>query len=209
MDSVKLALDTHMDCILSGIKNEELKDLIRYKTYFAGGCVRDLCRNKLPKDYDVWFIDEKSKNRFIELAGTELLIKTKINNYNQINTNTQFITLVSGNPDTVVKQFDFNINMGYYIPHLQILKIPDVGMNLKVGENVASPMNTLVRLKKFIEAGYRIEEEDLIKLGIQLTKMKPIETQDQLEAALRGLSARINLNRTITGILTIPFPFRM
>lgn len=209
MCNIKEQLKTRFELIINTLYNQETKDLVRQKCYFAGGAIRDLSRQLTPKDYDLYFIDDVSIAKFKELSANEFSLRvTKIGNYNQKDTQAQFITLLSGLPDSVTKRFDFTINNGYYIPALDVLQKGDMSNLLIPGENIESPMNSLVRLKKFQDKGFTIDENTLINLGVQLTNMDPIKTDADLEKALRGMSTYITLNRDLVPIFNddgIPF----
>lgn len=193
---IKEKLKSKLQEVLWTCYNEELKELIATKTYFAGGAVRDLHRNTSPKDYDMYFVDQASVTRFFELVVNEpYLKKTRINNYKHTPSKTQLITLIAGAPADVVKQFDFTINTGFYVPSTDELVLGDEGNKLAVCEKILSPMNALARVKKFVDKGYEVDTECLIGLGIQVSEMDPIDTKDKLDDALKGISAGVNYDK--------------
>jgi len=191
MENIKKKLRRLHEDLVDSLYLQTTKDIIKTKTFFAGGCVRDLIRNKQPKDYDLFFFSEEDRDLFVKEAHNNFALKkTAINNYNiQVgDCKVQIITVVCGMPDNLVKTFDFTINQGFYVPQLDILKHGDAGSDLLVCDNIQSPLNALVRTIKFVNDGYNITSETMIRLGVAVSKMQPITTEDQLIEALKGIS---------------------
>lgn len=189
-NDIKLHLKNVLLDLTKSLFNKEISELIKTKAFFAGGCIRDLYRGEAPKDYDLYFVDDESKDKFLELAKNEYsLQKTAINNYNHKNSKSQIITLLTGSPDFVVDRFDFTVNQGYYIPQMDLLRLGSLDSELRCCDKVFSPLNALVRLKKFQDKGFSYDETTLIELGIAVSNMKPITNREEIFEALKGLSA--------------------
>lgn len=195
---LKKTLKAKHEEFINTLYHQETKDLIKTKTYFAGGAIRDLLKNREPKDYDLFFVDTESNNKFKELAKKEFsLMETVIGNFNcKVGTSVQVVTLVSGSPDKVVSKFDFTINTGYYVPQMDTLVKPTVIISntLEVLPNVMSPLQALLRVSKFESMGYEVPQEVLIKLGVAISYLSPINTPERLLEELKGVSTSIVLD---------------
>lgn len=178
--------DKHEEFIDS-LYGGETKLLIRNKTYFAGGCIRDLNNSRIPKDYDLFFYDKESMSQFIELSRYEFSLKrTRAGNFNcKKGTSVQVITVLAGEPDELVKTFDFTINNGFYCTRDCELFLPREKVNLILNPEVYSPFNALLRVSKFVEMGYKISDKTLFKLGLMMVKFE--EASDAIES-LVGVS---------------------
>lgn len=181
------------------LSNKSLKEL-QGLYYYAGGCVRDLYNgNKKPKDYDIYFFDEESKNKAIAIFEKEenknKFKKTINGNYNY--GKYQFITLVTGTPKEVTNRSDFSINTGYYCPEVndkvvekKQLYIPDdlKTKTLNVMDKVFNPVNALIRLERFVKEGYKSDIKNLLKLSIQIQKRPDLTKEENLVKECMGLS---------------------
>lgn len=143
--------------------------------FFAGGCIRDLMLGLVPKDYDIYFYNtadiEKMKAYF---RSNRLNVEeTVMNNFNltlQYKDQPvvfQFITLMSGTPESVVGAFDFTMNMNFYIFSTEVIQVhADVGdLRLHPGTNILRPIHALCRVQKFVARGYSISHRELVALA--------------------------------------------
>ena len=143
--------------------------------FFAGGCLRDLSVSQIPKDYDIYFFNsadvEKVKEYF---AANQLNVESSpLNNYNltlQYKGQPvvfQFITLMTGSPESVIGAFDFTMNMNYYVFSTEETHIDnDVGdLRLHPGSNILRPIHALCRITKFLGRGYTISHRELVELA--------------------------------------------
>lgn len=186
---IRLTLKLKHEEFINSLFHQETKDLIRTKTFFAGGAIRDMIRGEIPKDYDLFFIDEESVNKFKSLVKREFSLKeTMIGNFNDRNSSVQVITLVSGSPTDVVNSFDFTINQGYYIPQMDVLSKGSTINILETCPNVYTPLQALLRIEKFRKMGYDVPMETIVNLGVAISKLNPLETSDQIRDALKGMS---------------------
>lgn len=187
--NIKIELKNKHQEFINSLYHDEVKDLIKTKSYFAGGAIRDLMRDEPPKDYDLFFIDEESVELFKNLVKKEFsLKKTKIGNFNSQTTGVQVITLVSGSPDSVVDTFDFTINQGYYLPQMDLLLKGEVTGILKVCPKLLSPLQALCRVEKFRKKGYDCPMQVLVDLGVAISKMGALNNEADIKKALMGMS---------------------
>lgn len=178
---------------------EETRELVKNKTYFAGGCIRDMIRGKEPKDYDLYFYDQESVDKFMVLARKEFSLKeTLIHNFNTKDRKIQLITVLSGMPEDLTEEFDFTINTGYYCPQIDTLKLGELNNILEPLPVTKSPFNALVRALQFVEKGYALPASTLVNLGIKINNMSKITTDEELQEALKGISTSFTLTGSIT-----------
>lgn len=184
---IKKFLKTKHEQFINTLFHAETRAMIRDNTYFAGGCVRDLSNGKIPRDYDLFFYEQKDCNKFIELSVNEFsLQKTKAGNANcKKGTAVQVITMISEYPAKLIRTFDFTINNGFYCLRSDKLVVPREKTNLVINPEIYSPFNALLRVSKFTELGYKVPDKTLFKLGLLITKFK-----DETEAieSLKGVS---------------------
>lgn len=196
---IKKELKAKHEAFIESLYWQETKDLVRAKTFFAGGCIRDMIRGKEPKDYDLYFYDQESVNKFKELAKKEFSLKeTLIHNFNSRSHKFQLITILCGMPESLTKNFDFTVNTGYYCPQLDTIKIGELSNVLYALPDTKSPFNALVRALQFVERGYALPAETIVKLGVQINHMNKIDTDEDLSNALKGISTSFTLQGKIT-----------
>lgn len=166
--------------------------------FFAGGCLRDLMINQVPKDYDIYFFNtadvEKVKAYF--KANRLNVEETSLNNYNltlQYKGQPvifQFITLMTGSPESVIGGFDFTMNMNYYVFSTEETRIhQDVGdLRLHPGPNIIRPIHALCRVTKFLGRGYTISHRELVELAEKAVghQIPQATKDDQLNHLISG-----------------------
>ena len=106
-------------------------DLPLHHAFLAGGCLRDLAQGEEPKDYDLFFFSKEDTDKvnayFTSIennnsfpAPVSSVTKSSLSNWNVDFSfkgkvyRFQFITLVHGQPEDLVKTFDFTVNSNYY-----------------------------------------------------------------------------------------------
>ena len=112
-----LHLDLKFDELLKKIECSELRDALKDKAYFAGGCIYCLRNDKPVKDYDVFLKDESLIENLKKLT-----IWSFASEYALTCGKFQVVIKYFGEPDLCVGQFDFKHNMHYYIPGTQKVK---------------------------------------------------------------------------------------
>lgn len=157
-----------------------LREKIKKKMYFAGGCIYCLNNDKQPKDYDIFLADNSLID---ELKRLELWSFTS--EYALTYGKFQLVIKYYGNPHQCVGQFDFKHNMYYYIPFSEYVKsaideeIFDffddyqfVNTNeLFFNEARARDIEGVyLRINKFVERGMKISKETKKKIKNRTTK---------------------------------------
>lgn len=173
------------------IMPSSIKELVEKHTYFAGGCVRDLARGKVPNDYDIFFDSKEALDAFCKVAETtNCFEKSPLGNFDWDfdGKKIQFITLLCGSPFDVIFKFDFTINSVYFFPFTSSSYISRHN-ELTFNTLCHTPVSTMARLARFLKDGYTINETQLLKMAVVLTNQKAIRDSKMLEEAAKGLSA--------------------
>jgi hypothetical protein len=175
-------LDSKLEEFLSRIEDLELKDALKEKLYFAGGCIYCLRNDKTPKDYDMFLMDDELIERLKNLD-----IWSFTSDYALTCGKFQIVIKYFGEPDDCVGQFDFKHNMHYYIPGTgkimcgytdELHRDPDIDdyiyletNELHFNENRARDIEGVwLRIKKFTDRGMTISKETKKKIKQRTTK---------------------------------------
>lgn len=183
--------------ILASIIDPELKKLVEEKTFLTGGCFKAIWHNETVNDYDFYFVDRQSSDKFKELIDKGLSNSNKpftvqndlkLHNYFPPSKTTefamtfiledeikvQFITKYVGSPEEVTNRFDFQHAKNYYIHKTGKFRVDYSTLTQKVlyfNESASHPVHALKRLKKFIEQGWSIEDSELIKIAEAINRV--------------------------------------
>lgn len=217
-------LKDHFRClfneILDGITCPELKELVKTKSFLTGGCFKSLLLKEKVNDYDFYFVDKESAEKFQKIIkeGVRSLIGFsdakkfrflfKVQTENAVtfqmgDKQIQFITRFYGLPDEVTGKFDWKHTQNYYIPALDVLKLDSQTIydkKLLFNTKATHPVNALKRMLKFIGQGWTIEDDQLLRVGESMSKLdftNPKVVQDQSiglylyrESKMRGYNSR-------------------
>lgn len=137
-----------------------LYDFVKQQGFVAGGAVRDLCMELVPKDYDIFFKTKEAIEEFKNSFGS-YLEKTPLDNYNY--TDFQFITMQHGSPDDVIAGFDWNVNMCYVdfsTGRAQLLS--KYQKLLAFNPNGKFPVSAFLRLPYLMSKGFTITHQELL-----------------------------------------------
>lgn len=164
------------------------EDIPLDKACFAGGCIRDLWRNKPPKDYDVFFFDLESAQRtadFFTTLNENLYVnksivsakRTHLGNWDvvfkisDILYVVQFIICNTNPIETLVASFDFTINTSYFDIAFSQLTLSDATKRntLELCEKTNKPFAALCRVPKFIKEGYEISNHTLAAIVTRIS----------------------------------------
>lgn len=183
---------------LEKIECSELRDSLKEKAYFAGGCIYCLRNDKPVKDYDMFLKDES----LIEELG-KLTIWSFTSEYALTCGKFQVVTKYFGEPDCCVGQFDFKHNMHYYIPGSQKIMCAYVEElfdtdpcfedfeylntdELIFNENRARDIEGVwLRVEKFVNRGMTISKETKKKIK-KKTSTKAIKAYKQSRSGGRS-----------------------
>lgn len=141
-------------------KIPDLYEFTLENCFIAGGAARDTIRSTPPKDYDMFFLSDSAKDEFIRKFGNHCTV-TGFGNYNW--DEFQFITLVTGSPESVTDTFDWNVNQVWFN-----LKAKRFGGHLSTSNYLMfncksrTPLSAIMRLPMLIKKGYVIEPKELL-----------------------------------------------
>lgn len=178
-------LDAKLDEFLQKIECSELRDAVREKLYFAGGCIYCLRNNKTVKDYDMFLTDD---DLIEDLKKLDIWSFTS--DYALTIGKFQVVIKYFGDPDSCVGQFDFKHNMHYYIPRTSEIKCAymdeilepydfvdiDSFMYLETNElhfnekRARDIEGVWLRIKKFTDRGMTISKETKKKIKQRTTQ---------------------------------------
>jgi len=186
--------------ILSSIVDPDLKKLVEEKAFLTGGCFKAIWHGEKVNDYDFYFMDRESADKFKELItkGLEKPETTPFTNQDQLklfgfnspfNTSksefaitfmleeefkVQFITKYVGTPEVVTGRFDFLHTQNYYVLKHSVFKVNYPVLQAKelvFNEKATHPVHALKRLKKFLAQGWTIEDSEIIKMAEAINKL--------------------------------------
>jgi hypothetical protein len=203
---LKYEIKSLVDEVLNAIINPELKELVKTKTFLTGGCFKALYHEQEVNDYDFYFIDEESKDKFLSLIEvgltkpreeaftdtTKLYLGFK---YKSEFTMTfilnkdikiQFITKYVGLPERVIANFDFQHTKNYYLPSSDAFNINEDVLSQKkllFNERASHPINALKRMQKFIQQGWTIDDAEIMKIAEAINRLDLDDEESYREQA--------------------------
>lgn len=196
--------------ILDAIKDPELKELVKTKTFLTGGCFKAIYHDQEVNDYDFYFVDVESKNKFINLIKDgltkhegpgftdrkkfhlmDLAYKSEFTiTFSLLSSGKpikiQFITKYSGLPEKVTNNFDFEHTKNYYVPAFDAFSIDeDILFQKKLifNERASHPINALKRMQKFIQQGWTIDDPEIMKIAEAINKLNLKDEESYREQA--------------------------
>lgn len=176
----------------------DLHDFVMNNCFVAGGAVRDLRRNKTPKDYDIFFKTEEAKEQFVQkFAG--YCVETGLGNFNY--NDFQFITINVGSPEKVIARFDWNVNQCYFDPtdkrKFSSYYVPEY---LQFNCNSDYPLSAFLRLPYLIEKGFKIEPKEFAFVAAFIQNLGLLNSS---EAATKALSF-VPSSNGVTDLQNVP-----
>lgn len=154
--------------------------------FVAGGAIRDLFRDKTPKDWDIFFKTEAAKNEFVKRFGNEFRV-TGIGNYNF--KDFQFITIRFGSPENVIDTFDWNVNQTFFDPKIQQLCYYDRSDYLRINTKTEKPLSAIMRLPYMLEKGFKIGDKELLFALTFVSSVVDLKSQEAVEKQHEYMSA--------------------
>ena len=152
-------------------------------SFMAGGAIKDILEDKVPRDLDIYFINESDMNKGIEWYKWSADFEKKYENDNVVAFEekstgmvVELVTIVKSNYENIADSFDFDIDKvvlyrvdveGY--PTYSISYIDGFFESLSLKELVISgyiknPIATFKRLIKYVGYGYSVNKESAQKL---------------------------------------------
>lgn len=188
---------------LSSITDEVLREKVKNSAFIAGGCIPSMLMDEWVNDYDVYFtskvvaievwnyyrklIDsEKSRDRLITHGEDYIKIKYEkelskntyapvfiSNNAITLTDKIQIITKFTGEPQDVVKNFDWAHLRSYY-KYPKLYLDPEVYRYITEKDLVytgsAYPLSSMMRMQKYTKKGWKITAMDQLKIALDMAK---------------------------------------
>lgn len=167
--------------------------------FVAGGALRAVFSNEKIKDLDIYFpygkpdIDGFRKG-WMELPDKEvkrLFNSDSAETWEKNGVNIQLIKKIYGTPKEIINQFDFTICMCAYDPINDKFVMHDnflnhLAMKLVYYNPGKYPINSLYRMKKYMEKGYNVPAVEIIKIALTINNLK-MENYRDLRDQLEGI----------------------
>lgn len=191
VDVRELSIQKHLEEVRTEIELVIPDNNLLSKMFIAGGSIRSLATYRNIVDYDIFLKDSDGIRELKEtLAYRQVLYESKnsIGLITSTGKHIQFIICASGDPESVVGEFDFTCNQNHWDMGTRALTIhPDAyTMNLRINPNARNAMGTFLRVGKFLTKGYTYPpREDMIHLGVKMTQHDPITTYSELDESSR------------------------
>lgn len=181
---------SHLKEVIEEVTEHIPKEFFEKNLFFAGGAVRSLANKESPKDYDVFVRNPEALAELVTLLEGKYLYKS----INAIALKTtsgkevQFILMTTGSPEEVIGEFDFLMNMNYYVPSTDhpTVNWAAYDKKLRINPKARNILGTLARIPKFVARGFEFPDaNDMVTLGIRASKMEPVTKTSQLVAHCR------------------------
>lgn len=163
------------------IGDDKITNIIKNKTYITGGCIPSMLMNEYVNDFDFYFINESDANivkKFYEARkiNSKDKYKLKLVTENSINLDDkiQLIIKFAGEPETVIKNFDWAHIKSYYKYPDQLNLTDDVYKLIIEKELIYTgskyPLSSLLRLRKFIKKGWFVSTKTMLYIMLEVVQ---------------------------------------
>lgn len=161
--------------------DEVLRNKLKEKLYFAGGCIYSLANSQEPRDYDLFMTDLSLMNELVNLD-----IWKFVSDYALSVGKFQIVHKYYGEPSYCVGQFDFLHNMHYYIPFsnkirnayteedeekefedFEYLRTNELIFNEKRARDIEG---VFLRIEKFVSRGFKISKQTIKNIKSRTTR---------------------------------------
>jgi len=205
--------------LLKDLPKELKEELKKNKAMIIGGAIRSVFTKEKINDYDIYFKEIKGPNAIYSYisgaSSQEVLNKDKkpkplfglkeftktSNAYSFYNKKTglkiQFIRAFSGNDiNYIFGKFDFTVCMGAYDFEKNTFVFGDrffrdnASKTLIINLGTEYPINTMLRVKKYLKKGYSISGIEMVKLALTINNVS-ITTHEELKHHLMGIDTLI------------------
>ncbi len=171
--------------------------------WIAGGAVRAACARESIKDVDVFFYTHNDRLalevELIDQGFTQVVSSDNANTYTKNDVCVQTIKKEYDNAWTCIDTFDFTVTMAFVqrvpaandfsndIMETSHFFYQDLAAReLRVNRKLQYPLNTAVRMVKYLKKGYTIRPVELVQLLIQCAKLNP-QTLPEWKEQLLGI----------------------
>lgn len=182
---IKHFLKTATDNFLSKFDSVEFSEVIRNNGFIAGGAIRCLLMDQTIKDFDVYFKDDISRDKYLDLfnrgmdgtKGFEVHYNNSTkyaHTYYSFADVFQIIHKYAGDPLKMIEKFDFTNCMAYYdikteelFIHPKMIEAIEF-KRLAMNEGCFNPVFSIKRFIKFNEQGFKPDSKCLLDLCLRV-----------------------------------------
>jgi len=216
---IKKLLKGLIDNLLETITDEKIREIIKTKSFVTGGCIPSMIIGEWVNDYDFYFIDPDSaqevkdyySSSHPEFVSDRFKINLITENSVNLSDKIQLVTKFTGEPEKIVKSFDWKHIKSYYIYPDKIIFSDDVYRLICEKELIYTgskfPLSTLLRVRKYIKKGWTISTASMTHVVMDIVKTfldkdKPIARKREawhedyvdewVEFDVRGLVDQLN-----------------
>lgn len=196
----------------------------KHNIMLAGGAIRSIFSRETPVDYDLFFVNEESRNsfetewvkRFAEVHKPNKLMRkitlTKVFESDNANTYVyedgynkktfQLIKKIYGTPEVILDKFDIRVCKAAYCFGSKSWVYDDYFFSdlacrqVIVSSKLSYPFATLFRMFKYQQKGYFIPPSEIVKVSMNCHAIK-IDTLKDWKEQMLGVDT-ILLNKVIT-----------
>jgi hypothetical protein len=167
---------------LSTILTPEAYEIIRIHGFISGGLIASIFIGEEPNDVDIFLKQQLSINKIKSMAESARLTNLTCERhvFSSVNAlsidNFQINTRVYGEPKSVIKEFDFEHVKNYYTIlsgdlYLDESALFSICTRDLVYTGSTHPISSLSRAFNFVGRGWRIAEEEIIKISKDISRL--------------------------------------
>lgn len=210
-------LKTVQTYLMELINLPEYNNIIEDSAYISGSSISSLYLGEIPKDIDVFFkyqstydlIVNELKSRLKILSavdsvsvfedkntGRKCAVETRnaftILGYEKFPCSVQLIKNHVGLPEDMISDFDFIHCKAYYDFKTKMLTEPQNFLDVVANKTLIycknpRPINSLLRMNKFVERGWKIQNFEIIKIAVDITELN-LKDPESLAEILNNLT---------------------
>jgi len=175
---IKKLLKGVYDNFCETITDDNIKKIIKEKTFITGGSIPSMILDEFVNDFDFYFQNkedaEKVKAYFsvkqLNIQTNKFKVNLITDNAVNLSDKVQLVIKFNGSPDEVVKNFDWQHIKSYFI-YPDTLVIPDDTYRLLVEKELVYtgseyPLSSLMRVKKYIKKGWSVSNQTIVNIAL-------------------------------------------
>jgi hypothetical protein len=180
IEKIEKLLHGMIDSFCESITDDDVCDIIKYKSFIAGGCIPSMLLDQYVNDFDIYLENKTSveivKKYFNTLTVQPEKFKVNLITENAINLSDkiQIITKYYGNPIHVVNKFDWAHIKSYYKYDEKLFIKDDVFKMIHEKELIYTgsdfPLSSLLRMQKFIKKGWHVSTKTIVNIVLDIVQ---------------------------------------
>ena len=192
--------------IVSNFDHGLYSKLANNSAFLAGGALTSIFSGRTVNDFDLYFRSNTGRENVSTYLNTssdydKVVESPNALTYQSDNQTLQLVKLNEfiGTPEEILNKFDFTINQAAFDFETKEFLLGDrflqdlAKQRLKFNKNTPYPINSLIRLEKYINRGFKINAIEGAKLGLSIREIK-INTLGELKEHLRGVDLTLLQN---------------